>query len=123
MITATSISHRTLKFAKAKKEKVWLVMYDKLNGTELVLHLYNPRVVDNLLQQKNIYRAFYLEQVYNRTKGKQEHFIAFNVKTRKVLFEANNATDFNNLVDYYNFYYFDDEHAKNMIFLATKFQK
>lgn len=98
-------------------------MYDKLNGTELVLHLYNPRVVNNLLQQKNIYRAFYLEQVYNRTKGKQEHFIAFNVKTRKVLFEANNATDFNNLVDYYNFYYFDDDHAKNMIFLATKFQK
>ena len=36
-------------------------MYDRLNGTELVLHLYNPRVVDNLLQQKNIYRAFYLE--------------------------------------------------------------
>lgn len=105
-----------------KKEKRWIIMYDRPNGTELVLHLYNPKLVTQLLRQPNFYRAFYLEEVFNR-RGKKEHFIAFNTKTRKILFETDNPIDFNNLVDYYNYYYFDDEHAKNMIFLVTKFQK
>lgn len=108
---------------KAKKRKDWLILYDQINGTELVLHIYNNKLIKRLLKQDNIYRAFYLKEVKERVSGRKEHFIAFNTKTRNVLFETDDAKSFKNLVEYFNFNLFDEEHAKNMIFLATKFQK